>query len=315
MIKIQMKQLLTLTVLTSVTVGMLAGTPNKALAQNTPPTIDKADAETSFWDLAYLDKPYIETSPMAMKDGIEVGHLSTMSEKGNDKTSIKREQMILKFAQEIADSKHGKIDSLLISHQNKLVFESYYLRGRVDLPHMQASSTKSYLSLAVGRAIQMGYLSMSDLSKPLVSFLKDIDLSKAAKGVEKITLHKAMSMQSGVQISREKVKELDKNVEAMKGQKQIQSYFENIPDINSASQVFNYNAADPRMVMQVLDAVVPGTAKNFIEKELLHKMGITNFKWREDISGLLVGPYGSSMTSRDMIKWGTLVANKGKVQW
>ena len=66
--------------------------------------------------------------------------------------------------------------------------------------------------------------------------------------------------------------------------------------------------------MQVLDAVVPGDAKSFVKNELLDKLGISIYRWDNDISDLLAGAYGTSMTSRDMIKWGTLVMNKGKWQ-
>lgn len=220
--------------------------------------------------------------------------------------------MIVNFAQQLAKGKYGKIDSLLISHKDKLVFESYYLRGRLDLPHMQASTTKSYLSLAIGRAIQMGYLTMADLDKPLVSFLKNLDLTKVVDGAETITLHKAMTMQSGIRIAREQQKQFNTAPEKLKGQGQIQTYLENTSPVTAQSQVFHYQGADPQMVMQVLEAVVPGTAKDFIQKELLDKLGISNYTWHEDTSGLPMGPSGSSMTSRNMLKWGTLVMSNGK---
>jgi CubicO group peptidase (beta-lactamase class C family) len=66
--------------------------------------------------------------------------------------------------------------------------------------------------------------------------------------------------------------------------------------------------------MQVIDAVVPGSAKDFIKNELLDKMGIAVYRWESDISGLPTGAYGTSMTSRDMVKWGALAINKGKWQ-
>lgn len=64
--------------------------------------------------------------------------------------------------------------------------------------------------------------------------------------------------------------------------------------------------------MQVVEAVVPGSARDFIENELLGRMGITNFAWQNDVSGLPKAAAGSSMRSRDMIKWGMLVMNGGK---
>ena len=203
-------------------------------------------------------------------------------------------------------------DSLLIAHQGKLLFESYYLRGRVNLPHPQASATKAYVSLAVGRAIQLGYLTTADLDKPLVSFLTDLDPTRLVEGAETITLHKAMTMRSGIRISEEEMEEFENNPGQLEGQGQVQTYLEHSQTVTADSQSFNYQGADPQLVMQVLDVVVPGTAKDFIKNELLDKMGITVYDWRDDVSGLPAGGSGSSMTSRDMIKWGILAMNNGK---
>ncbi|MCH7807385.1 MAG: serine hydrolase, partial [Proteobacteria bacterium] len=159
--------------------------------------------------------------------------------------------------------------------------------------------------------IQLGYLTMADLDKPLVSFLKDLDPTKFVEGAEMITLHKAMTMRSGIRISEEQMDEFEKNPSQLKGQGQVQAYLEHSAPITLESQSFLYQD-DPTLVMQVIEAVVPGTAKDFIENELLNKMGITVYSWRTDVSGLLKAGSGSYMTSRAMLKWGTLAINKGK---
>ncbi|CAH9049896.1 hypothetical protein PSECIP111951_00069 [Pseudoalteromonas holothuriae] len=290
-----------------ITILLVSGLSSTVKANNDsahlPPEVSAAEAKVSFWDMPYLKKAFIDSTPSQRNDNIEVGQLGTDGGK---------KQQILKLAKDIANKKYGLIDSLLIAQNNKLLFESYYLRGRVDLPHMQASSTKSYVSLAIGRAIQLGYLTMNDLNKPVVSFLKDLDRSKLVEGAQKITLHKALSMQSGMQITREQLKTFKNNPSKLKGQGQIQTFLENSPPISAQTQQFKYTNTDPILVMQVLDAVVPGSAKDFIKTELLDKMGISNYEWKDDVSGLPMGPYSSSMTSRNMIKWGTLVQNNGK---
>lgn len=273
------------------------------VTQSLAPKASTVEALLSFRDMPSLKNAFIDTAPGNTNDSIVLGELGIDS--GN-------KEMIVKLAKEIADNKHGRLDSLLIAHKGKLVFESYYLRGRIDLPHMQASATKSYVNLAIGRAMQLGYLTMADLNKPLINFFKDLDPTKFVEGVEKITLHKAMTMHSGMAFSNEQMDEFDKKPRQLKGQGQIQAYFEHSAPISSQSQRFHYQSADPTLVMQVLDVVVPGTAKDFIKKELLDKIGITRYDWSDDVSGLPMGPYGSSMTSRNMIKWGTLVMNKGK---
>lgn len=113
-------------------------------------TVD--DDDLSFWDVPYLDKPIIDTAPEDREDGLVAGEIGV---DGGDK------DMIVKLAQEIAEGQHGKYDSLLIAHKDKLIFESYYLGGRVNLTHPQVSATKAYTGLALGRAIQLGHLTMA----------------------------------------------------------------------------------------------------------------------------------------------------------
>lgn len=266
------------------------------------PEATAAETTLSFRDIPDLKKAFIDVAPTDKKDGILVGKLGI---DGGNKA------MILTLAQEIAGHKYGNFDSFLIAYKDKLLFESYYRRGRIDLPHPQASATKAYTSLALGRAIQLGYLSMTDLDKPLVGFLKDLDPTKFVEGVEKITLYQALTMRSGIRISKEQREEFEKNPALLKGQGQVQAYLEHSTPITRESQSFKYQF-DPILVMQVIDAVVPGTAKDFIKNELLDKMDITNYGWETHVSGLPSSGSRSNMTSRDMVKWGTLVINKGK---
>lgn len=302
MINPKLRNIILAALISSISSSAVAGENNNENDMPAPKAT-AADTAVSFWDMPYLEKAFVDTTPAVREDAIPVGELGV--DGGN-------KDMIVKLAQEIADKKHGLFDSLLIVQNGKLLFESYYHRGRVDLPHEQASTTKAYTTLAVGRAIQLGYLTMADLDKPLISFLKDLDPTKFVKGAETITLHKAMTMRSGIRFSEGKLEELRKNPSQLKGQGQVQAYLENSALISPESQTFNYQSSDPRLVMQVLDAVVPGTAEDFIKTELLDKMEISNYSWREDVSGLPTGPFGAHMTSRNMVKWGALIANKGK---
>ena len=290
-------------------IALLSGMSNFAAAgvedsKNLAPEATAAEAELSFRDIPLLKKAFIDTAPTDRKDGISVGELGV---DGGNKA------MIVKLAQEIADNKHGGFDSILIVHKDKLVFESYYLRGRVNLPHFLASATKSYTSMALGRAIQLGYLTMADLDKPLVGFLGDLDPTKFVDGAELITLHQAMTMRSGIRISEEQREEFEKTPDLLKGQGQVQVFLEHSAPITTESQSFKYQD-DPNLVMQVIDAVVPGTAKDFIKNELLGKMGITNYDWWTGVSGLPTAGSRAYMTSRDMVKLGTLAINNGKWQ-
>jgi len=268
------------------------------------PEATAAETKGSFRDLVHLKEAFINTAPADRNDGLVVGKLGV---DGGNKT------MVLQLAQELADNNQGDYDSLLIAHKGKFLFESYYKRGRINLAHFQSSATKGYTSLLLARVIQLGYLTMADLDKPLVNFLKGLDPTKFVDGVEKITLHQAMTMRSGLRFSDEEMTKFRKNPEIFKGMDQVQAFLELSEPVTSKSQTYKYQGPDPIMVMQVIDAVVPGSAKDFIKNEFFGKVAITNYKWRDDKSGLPIGDNLSSLTSRDMLKLGVLVNDEG--QW
>ncbi|MFK8114307.1 MAG: serine hydrolase [Rubripirellula sp.] len=271
-----------------------------------PEVTDLSSEDISFAQeqhLPDLERPFLDMLPEDMADGIEVGELG--SDSGN-------KTMILALAREIAAGQHGEVDSLLIHHDGRLIFESYYRRGRANYPHYQMSITKSYTAMALGRAIQLGYLKMSDLDRPVLDFLKNIDRSKLAEGCDTITLKDALNMHSGIRVDKETVAKLRRSAGTLKGQGQIQAYLRNTVPITRESKQYKYQSSDPSIVMQVIETIVPGTAREFINRELLKPMGISKFGWQDDVSGLPKSAAGSSMRSRDMIKWGMLVQSDGK---
>lgn len=279
---------------------------NISLAQqesNKEPKATQNETKLSYNKIPNLKKAFINIAPTNKNEGLKVG---VLGKNGGDKN------VVIKLANDIADSKYGNYDSFLISYQGKLLFESYYKKGRINLPHFQASATKVYTSLAIGRAIELGYLTIDDLNKPLVSFLTKLDPTKLVDGVEKITLHQAMTMRSGLRFTKEQISEFRKNRKVYHGIYQAQAFLSLSKPVNSTSQGFKYQGVDPILVMQVLDAVVPGSAKDFIKNEFFDKLGIHNYKWSNDLSGLPLGDSGLKMTSRDMLKLGILVNNKGK---
>ncbi|MEO0903095.1 MAG: serine hydrolase, partial [Bacteroidota bacterium] len=266
--------------------------------------VPKSSEDLSFFDIPQINRPFISAAPEDKKDSIRVGKLGV--DGGN-------KEMILQLAQEIPNHPYGYFDSFLIYHKDRLLFESYYSRGRKNAPHPQASATKAYTSLALGRAIQMGYLTMDDLDKPLMDFLEELDPSKFVEGAELVTLHKALTMSTGIRISKEQREAYEKDPSLIKGQKQVQAMLEHSEPITPDSQEFVYGTG-PGLVMQVLNAVVPGSAEDFIKTELLDKLGVTNYEWQTSPSGLPEAGWRTSMTSRDMVKWGILARNNGKWQ-
>lgn len=86
---------------------------NAKRTESLAPEVSVADAKVSFWDMSYLDKSFIDSTPADRKDGLAVGDMTA---------NVGNKAMILQLAQDIADNKHGKYDSLLIAHKGKFLF-------------------------------------------------------------------------------------------------------------------------------------------------------------------------------------------------
>ena len=298
----------------AVALSLLLATPARAQVSNgLAPEVTALNTKDNLFALEAklpdLEKPYISAAPVDKKDGLLVGQLGVG---GGDRALI--EAYAADLANAPKDDKTNNVDSMLISYRGKLIFESYYRRGRANFPHYQMSITKSYTALALGRAIQLGLLTMEDIDKPAISFLKKLDTSKLAPGSEAITLAQAMQMSSGINLSPEKAKELQKDPAQLKGQGEIQAYLQYSDPIPALPRKFKYQESDPAIIMQVINAVAPGGAEAFIKNELLKPMGITQYHWDTAVSDLPKSAAGSSMCSRDMVKFGQLILNKGKWQ-
>ncbi|MDK2597049.1 serine hydrolase domain-containing protein [Pseudoalteromonas obscura] len=290
-----------LLIVLSCLLGQSAANASAVVGTSIAPKAAEAEKQLPLSELPSLEMPYISFLPEKLSDGIQVGNFGSTH---GDKKKLKR------LAEEISAQKLGKYDSFLVVRGDELIFESYYLKGRVDQPHRQASVTKAILSLAIGRAIALGHLKMADLHKPIVSFFNDLDSSQLTSGVNSITLHQALTMQSGLRIRDE----LSPVPSAQLAHNQLQILLSSTSPVDPTNRTFNYQSEDPALVMLVLNAVVPNGANAFIEKELFHRLGIFNYRWREGDDGLPIGAYGSELTSRDMVKLGLLAKSEGEWQ-
>ena len=162
--------------------------------------------------------------------------------------------------------------------------------------------------------MQLGYLKMDDLDKPVIGFLKQLKTNSLAPGSDAITLTQVMEMGSGIRLDGAKAKELLKNPAQLKGQGEIQAYLDNTSPIPPAPREFKYQESDPDITMQVLNAAAPEGARDFIQNQLFKPLGITNYQWDNSVSDLPKSAAGSSLLSRDMLKVGMLILNKGKWQ-
>lgn len=244
--------------------------------------------------LPYLDEPYVSNAPEDLGDGLPVGAL----------TGPGTEQAIKALLNDDKAGKYSNLDSVLLWKDGRLIFEMYNRRGRVDGPHYTMSITKTLTSITLARAIQLGLLRINDLDKPVISFMPQIDRSKIRPGVETITLRDALSMKSGLRFP-------DKNFARALGgkyqrQKFFQALFENTEPVTPGKKQYRYTGTDPSLIMMIVDILAPGTARDFIAREVAGKVGAV-YHWDNQPCGLPKCGAGSSFTARSLLKFGIML--------
>ena len=247
-----------------------------------------------------LKEAYFTTSPKDLGDGLQVGRL--------DLPGTKKAVRAL-----VGDDKAGKysnLDSILLWKDGKLIFEMYNRRGRVDAPHYTMSITKTLTSLTLARAMQLGFLGMKDLDKPVIDFMPAIDRSKIKPGVSTITLRDALMMKSGL---RFKEKFIGRKLgEKYRRQAYFQKLFELTAPITPKSKQYKYTGTDPSLVMMVIELKTPGKVQDFISKELVARVNGGTYLWDDQGCGIPKCGAGSNFTSRTLLKFGSSVIAGGK---
>ena len=187
--------------------------------------------------IPYLAEAYLSGSPEDLNDGLPVGTLNLPG----------AEEAFNNLLRDDKAGKYSNLDSILLWHDGKLVFEMYNRRGRVDGPHYAMSITKTLTSITLARAIQMQLLTVADLDRPVISFMPAIDRSKIRPGVESITLRNALYMQSGLRFGDKNfTKSISKDYQR---QDYFQLLFENTQPVTTESNVLTARKI-PRMPNQ-----------------------------------------------------------------
>lgn len=263
-----------------------------------PPTTDKTEKP------AKQEKVYYATSPVDMNDGIKVGSLSIPGANA----------AINEFVADVEDNKYGPLASILAWHKGELVFEMYANYGYENSPHFLMSVAKTLTSLLLSRAIELGYLTVEDIHKPALDFFPDIDRKNIKPEAAAVTLYEALLMKSGFRGIKEWMKGDD-----LQGYRMIQKYFEQtkLP----LDKRYAYAATDCNIVMSVIgelttnrpDSSLPqyATLHEFLDKEFLGRLGITNYKWGTASNGYPTSAAGCQLRSRDLLKIGIAIHQNG----
>ena len=248
-------------------------------------------------------------------DGISI---ASMYDAGLDSTIIN------KIDTAITNGTYPNIHSLLITRNNKLVYEKYWagkdqrwgddlglIEHTRDSLHDIRSISKSIVSACVGIAIDQGKIKNVD-QKVFDFFPEYVKLDTGIRST--LTIKHLLTMSSGIVWNEDIPYDNPENSEIRMTRSANQvEYVLSQPLEFSPGQVWKYNGGTTQLLAAIIEKTTGKKVDEFAREFLFQPLGITRFEWiKYPDTDLPAAASGVRLRSRDLLKFGLLYNNGGK---
>jgi CubicO group peptidase (beta-lactamase class C family) len=211
--------------------------------------------------------------------------------------------LLSKLAEEI-EARHVPLHSLLIIRNGYLISETYYQSYGPETKHDVWSVTKSVVATLVGIAARNG--DIGDLQTPLADLFPgrvgpEADPDKAA-----ITLEQLLTMTSGLDWV-----ESDPTFGQLYRSRDWVRFMLDLPMARKPGAEFSYCSGCSHLLSAIVAETTGENPEALARRELFEPLGIRDYVWETDPSGLPIGGWGLRLTPRDMAKLGLLYLRQG----
>ncbi len=197
----------------------------------------------------------------------------------------------------------SRMYSLLVSHDGELVLEHYFNGRNATRIANVKSVSKSVISALVGIAIEQGYL--EGLDQPIADFfpqqLAD-DPDKAA-----ITIEHLLTMQSGLETTS------NRNYGAWVLSSNWVNSALSRPLLEAPGTRMEYSTGNTHLLSAILTIATGRSTLEYAREVLSAPLGFRLAAWPRDPQGIYFGGNDMEMTPRQMIAFGELFLNRGRV--
>ena len=212
-------------------------------------------------------------------------------------------ESVIGLINEIIDQEYGRLESLLILKDNKLIVEEYFYGYNRTHLHPIHSCTKSITSLLIGIALEQHKSVQVD--QGIFSFFPKYDSLKT-KEKESINLKHVLTMTAGF--------EWDEFPREMYETGDWFQYILDRPMENKPGEKFHYNSGCTILLGGVINFLEGKHANIYAEEFLFAPLGISEYLWETHKNGTPQCGGGLHLLPRDMAKIGLLVLNDGRWQ-
>jgi len=248
--------------------------------------------------LSYPRKPgkngeitYSYREPEQLDDGLET---ASIIDSGIDLAAV------IGLVKKIIKLEYGRMESLLVLKDNKLIIEEYFYTYYREKLHHIHSCTKSITSILLGIAFEQH--KNIQVHQSLFSFFPEYS-SLETPEKKQITLEHALTMTAGF--------EWDEVPEEMWEADDWIDFILSRPMDSAPGETFIYSSGCSILLGGVISYLVGKNAVAYAEEVLFGPLGISGFTWRTHPDGTAQCGGGLFMLPRDMAKIGLLLLNDG----
>lgn len=197
-----------------------------------------------------------------------------------------------------------RLKSLLVSHRGQLVLERYFNGARATQVTNIKSASKSVISALIGIATGKGYFQNTDqlAATYFPELARDPDPFKRG-----ITIEHLVTMRSGLESTS------GRGYGAWVTSKNWVQYVLRRPLVDPPGTRVEYSTGSTHLLSAILTKATKKSTWQFAQEELAKPLGFTLAKWPTDPQGIYFGGNDMLMTPKQMVSFGELYLNDGRV--
>lgn len=231
---------------------------------------------------------------------------------GNTHTTFNKE-LLNRIDEDIRRETYGKISSIVIYSDNKLVHEVYYGFSLPSTLHPISSVTKSITSIAVGVCLDQGYI--ESLDDPIYYYFPEfLDIFSSNPLKKRITIRHLLAQTSGLKWDEWSVPYSYAGNPLADLRETHGSWLPiilGLPMDTIPGTQFVYNSAGSDLIKEIISRSSAMEFLEFVDYYIFRPLEITHYRWDTYFENGHPAWGGISLTTRDMAKVGLLMLNKG----
>ena len=210
---------------------------------------------------------------------------------------IKSATLVSLFDQ-LTTLKNVDIHSVMVLRHGKVVGEIYPTPFDAKYKHTMYSCSKTFVSAAIGLAIEENRLRLDDRITPL--FATDLP-AEISKELASITVRDLLTMQAGI--------EPDWNMRNIR-RDWVHGYLSK--PVSTPGKAFKYDSLCTYMLSAIVQKVTGKTLLEYLRPRLFEPMNIWDVEWEVSPEGYNTGGWGLHIQAESLAKFGQLLLNGGE---